>query len=715
MVSEGCILKRLLRLRAGAVPAFAAALIIAAVASEGSPPRKLNVLLITIDTLRADRVGVYDPGKGRTPEIDRWASESAVFLRAFAHTPTTLPSHTSILLGTAPPHHGVHDNAGFVVRGDFLTLAEHLKGYGYATGAFVGGFPLAARFGLNQGFDVYDDDFSLEEPGIDRGRERRAQAVLDRALAWLKGRTTPWFLWIHCYDPHDPYSPPEPFLSKAAGDLYGGEVAYTDAVIGRLFRALESGGLSSSTLTVLTGDHGESLGEHGEKTHGFLAYNATIHVPLIIRWPGQIRRRVRQNVSHVDIFPTVCDVLDIPKPPQLQGATLLPLFGGKEREETSIFFEALSAFYNLGWGPVSGFILRDEKYIESPIPEIYDLDRDFDEVKNLAPGRDIGPQKDRFDGLLRQMTSEAGRKAGAALDREAQEKLRSLGYLAGRPGGGRKSSGPETDVKTLLPWHNKSMEGIDLWQAGKVREGIETLKEVITANPKVSTAYLNLATVYKTQGRPQDALSVLRMGLDEMPDIYDLYVQTIIALYDAGRYAEAIKAFHPESYPQIASDPIIWNSLGLAYWRSGDVARARANFETSISIDKAYAVPHNNLGALLLYQFKATNEAAFYRSAVEHYDRAIALDPSYSAASHGLGVAHFQAKDYDRAIPNLKRARELDSTLDEALYFLGLAYFAKGDRVQALRVFTDYKNSPGYTQLSTQEKARVDDYIAKSR
>jgi tetratricopeptide (TPR) repeat protein len=205
------------------------------------------------------------------------------------------------------------------------------------------------------------------------------------------------------------------------------------------------------------------------------------------------------------------------------------------------------------------------------------------------------------------------------------------------------------------------------------------------------------------------------MGLDELPDLYDLYVQTVIALYDAGRYAEAIQAFHPESYPQIASDPIIWNSLGLAYWRSGDVAKARESFEKSISIDKAYAVPHNNLGALLLFQFRSTAEAAAYRSAVEHYEMAIALDPAYGAAFHGLGVAFFQAKDYDRAIPNLQRARELDAALDEALYFLGLAYFAKGDHPQAFRVLTEYRGTPGYAQLSVQEKVRVDDYIAKSR
>jgi len=427
--------------------------------AEGSPPRRLNVLLVTIDTLRADRVGVYDPVNGKTPEIDRWAAEGAVFLRAFAHVPTTLSSHASILLGMTPPSHGVHDNAGFVVRDDFLTLAELLKSQGYATGAFVGGFPLAARFGLGQGFDVYDDEFSLGEPGIDRGRERRAQAVLDRALAWLKGRTAPWFLWVHFYDPHDPYSPPEPFKTKAGGDLYGGEVAYTDAVLGRLFKILESEGLSSSTLILLTADHGESLGEHAEETHGFLAYNAAIHVPLIIRRPGQAPRRVRPNVSHVDIFPTVCDVLDLPKPAPLQGTTLLPLLEGREREETPIFFEALSAYYNLGWGPITGYILREEKYIESPVPEVYDLEKDFGERKSLAPGRDLGPQKKSLEGLLRRLTSAAGAKAGQPLDREAQEKLRSLGYLASPSGPSRKISAPRATSRccspgTTSPWRD---------------------------------------------------------------------------------------------------------------------------------------------------------------------------------------------------------------------------------------------------------------------
>jgi len=677
----------------------------------------LNVLLITIDTLRADRLGVYDPNHRLTPNIDRFAAGGVVFTRAFAHTTTTLPSHANILLGTTPSYHGVHDNANFLVPAGLPTLAGHLKASGYSTGAFVGGFPLDSRFGLSRGFDIYDDNFSQKDrdPGIDPGRERRAQAVLDVALNWLKGRTSPWFLWIHCFDPHDPYAPPEPYRSRHAQNPYDGEVAYTDAVLGALFRHLEETGLLSATLIVLTGDHGESLGEHGEKTHGYLAYNASLWIPLIIRLPGEEHRVVSRNISHVDIFPTVCDILGLQTPDVLQGTSLLPLLRGKGGEDRPIYFESLSPFFNMGWAPITGFIFKTDKFIDSPIPELYDLGKDLDERQNLAADKNLEDFRKRLAQIVRRQSSGASDKARQTMDQQTREKLMSLGYLAGRPGAGQAAFSAEDDVKTLLPLQKKSMDALELYNSGRAKEGTDALKEVIAAGKRVSAAYLNLAEIYKKQGRWPDAISVLKMGLEKLPDVYDLFVQYIACLYEAGRFGEAIAAFEGANYSQTGSDPVIWNYVGLAYWNMKNADKARKAYEKSMAVDKKFAVPHYNLGSLLTFQFKATNDPATYRKAVESYERAIALDPSYAAAYHGLGVVHFQAKDYEKAIAGLKKALDLEIGLDETHYFLGVAHMMRGDTAAAYQSFMTYKSSPSFALLSDTEKTRLESYIAKCK
>jgi len=677
----------------------------------------LNVLLVTIDTLRADRIGFYDPKHPLTPAIDRFAADSAVFLRAFSHTPTTLPSHANILLGTTPSFHGVHDNVNFIVPAGLPTLAEQLKAAGYATGAFVGGFPLDSRFGLGRGFDVYDDNFypKDKDPGIESGRERRAQAVLDSALDWLKGRGSPWFLWVHFYDPHDPYSPPEPYRTRYERNRYDGEVAYTDSVVGSLFRYLEDHRLVAGTLVVLTGDHGESLGEHGERTHGFLAYNSVLRIPLIIRSPGEKPRLVSQNVSHVDIFPTICDILGLRPPAVLQGMSLASLLRGSRGENRPITFESLSPALNLGWAPITGFILGAEKFIESPIPEFYDLDEDFDERKNRAMGKDLNAYRKQLVQIFARQSSEGNDKARQTLDQATRERLISLGYLAGRPAAGKATFGVDDDVKTLLPLQNRSMDALDLFNTGKAGEGTEALKEIITAGKRVSAAYLNLAAIYKRQGRWPDAISVLKMGLEKLPDVYDLYVQYISCLYEAGRSDEVVKTFTETTVPQTATDPVIWNYVGLAYWNTGNAAKARQCYERSMAIDKKFAVPHNNLGNVLTFQYKAANDAAIYREAVESYERATALDPSYAAAYHGLGVVHFQAKAYEQAVASLRTAVDLEIGLDETFYFLGVAYMMRGEKGPAYDALMKYKNSPSYARLSEAEKARLDGYIAKCK
>jgi tetratricopeptide (TPR) repeat protein len=689
-------------------------------ASRGSGTRP-NVLLVTIDTLRADRVGVYDSGRRLTPNIDRWAADAVVFERAYAHTVTTLPSHANILLGATPPFHGVHDNTNFIVPPGVPTMAAHLKAAGYATGAFIGGFPLDSRFGLGRGFDLYDDDLRTAErdPGIEAGRERRAQAVLDRALDWLAGRTSSWFLWVHLYDPHDPYAPPEPFRSRHAKDPYDGEVAYADSVLGGLFGRLRDSRDVANTLVVLTGDHGESLGDHGERTHGFLAYEAALRIPLIIREPGiapgRTGRRVAAPVSHADIFPTVCEAIGLRPPAGLQGASLRPLMSGDRPAARPIYFESLSPALNLGWGPITGFIRGSEKFIESPVPELYDLDKDSLENTNLAPGRDLASFRKELGRIAASLSAGAPDKARRTPDRATREILQSLGYLAGGTKASKPGLGPDADVKTLLPLQNKAMDALDLFNAGKVREATETLKEVIASEKAVSAAYLNLATIYKKQGRPADAAAVLKLGIEKMPDVYDLFVQYVAGLYEAGDSAGVIEIFESADVSQANSDPVIWNFAGLAYWSAGKAVRAKECFARSMELDPKFAVPHNSLGTVLAFEFKSNGSRETYNRAAGEFARAIELDPAYAAAYHGLGVVHFQAKAYDKAIASFKRALELGIELDETHYFLGISHFVRGELEAALASLTAFRDSPSFARLGPAEKVRLDGYIAECR
>ncbi|MGB2843357.1 MAG: sulfatase, partial [Candidatus Aminicenantaceae bacterium] len=390
---------------------------------------KFNLLLITIDTLRADRLSCYNPAHVKTPNIDGLASKGVLFTRAFAHTTTTLPSHTNILLGTTPLFHGVHDNINFNIKEKFLTLAEHLKEKGYSTGAFVGASPLDSRFGLDQGFDVYDDDFlPVGAPKLTSG-ERKGEIVVNNALKWLEGQQGLWFLWIHLFDPHYPYEPPEPFLTQYRDKTYDGEVAYIDFILGKLFQYIQVNKLFEKTKVIFTSDHGESLGEHGEPTHGTFAYNSTLWIPLIITIPKIKPNKVYQFVSHIDIFPTVCEALGIEAPSFLQGVSLMPLIRGENWPTRLFYFESLEAYYNFGWAPLRGYINGKEKFIDSPIPELYELSLDFGENNNLANDNNLGKYKENLNKITKRHSNPDKINARNKLDKNTLEKLRSLGYI----------------------------------------------------------------------------------------------------------------------------------------------------------------------------------------------------------------------------------------------------------------------------------------------
>ncbi len=683
--------------------------------ADSNPKERLNLLLITIDTLRSDRLSCYSSKHLKTPNIDSLANKSIIFTKAFAHTSTTLPSHANILLGTTPLYHGVHDNTNFVVRDEFLTLAEHLKHSGYQTGAFIGAFPLDSRFGLSQGFDTYDDDYNMRVVQKTEKEEREAQIVVDRALAWLNERKSPWFLWIHCFDPHDPYIPPEPFKTQYAERLYDGEVAYVDFVMGKLFHYLEDNSLFEKTLVVFTGDHGEMLGEHGERTHGFFAYNSAIWIPLIISVPEMKSRIVHHNVSHIDLFPTICDILRIKKPPFLQGISLLPSLKGKKLRKRTIYFESLSPYYSMGWAPIRGIIRNRDKFIDSPIPEFYDLVKDFNELQNLAEEKKLDEYRKRLNQIILGQSSGESSRAEKGMDMGTLEKLRSLGYIASFKGTKKEEFSIEDDVKILIPYHNKSVTALGLCNEGKVREAMELLKEVITERKNVSTAYLNLAMLYADLGRLSDALEVLRMGREFLPTNYRIFSQYIGYLSEAEQLDEAIKAFEGKNFLQLEVDPVIWNYIGLAYMKKGNLEKAEKHFVKSISVDRKFPIPYNNLAAVHLSIFNRTKDPKEYKKVVENFKMAIELDPSYSTAHNGLGIAYMQAENYEEAIIHMEKALEFQPDLYETLYYLGVAYMKKGDSLMAYAYFNRLKVSPIYHRLKSDTKAKLEEYILRCK
>ena len=650
-----------------------------------------NVLLITIDTLRTDRLSCYSREHIETPQIDSLANRGILFDHAFAHTPTTLPSHTNILLGRTPLYHGVHENTNFIVQEEYVTLAEFLKDMGYATGAFVGAYPLDSRFGLDQGFGTYDDEYGSQSARGDKFYvERRAEEVVDRALLWMKRQSSSWFLWVHVYDPHTPYEPPQPFKDRFKEDLYSGEVAYVDSEIGKIFNYLESEKLYENTLIVLTGDHGEGLEQHGEPTHGFFAYNTTICIPLIIYFPRIKTGNVPDYVGHIDIFPTICDVLELKKPDIITGVSLLPAIKGKKIEHGPIYFESLYPFYSRGWAPLRGYIDNGEKYIESPIPEVYDLDEDFDEQNNLAQEKELSMYRKELDGIRANYSGAKGKEAQRTPDRETLRKLRSLGYVSGVSHEEEQEYGPEDDIKTLLPLYNKSVIAKQIYVQGKAQQAIRMLQEVITERKDIDVAYSNLATLYKEEGNLGGALLVLEEGMKHNPASHEVFSAYVNFLTEAGQSDKVISVFNEVELREMDYDPELWNFLGIAYTRKGEYRKALDALDKAVSIDKDFASTYNNLGNAYLSIFLNTKEKKELQKAIENYKKAVEINPKDAVAYNGLGAAYEQLGDLDKAITAWEHSLVIDPEYGLPLYNLGYSHMNRGDNKKALGYFVKY-------------------------
>jgi arylsulfatase A-like enzyme len=511
------------------------------------PDTPLSVLLITIDTLRADAIGVYGNTRAATPWIDRLAAGGLRFDHAHAHSVLTLPSHANILSGVYPQDHGVRDNAGFRFPAARPTLATVLKAQGYATGAFISAFPLDSRFGLTAGFDVYDDAFLDAAPRAPLlEQERRGTETVAAARRWLDahaGERT--FCWVHLYEPHAPYAAPEPFSSRFPADPYAGEVAAADAALEPLLRPLLEAGNRVRSLVLLTADHGESLGEHGEATHGVFAYEATLRVPLILYSPTLLTPGVvAAEARHVDLLPTVLDALGVQPPADLRGRSLLGIARPRDTDSpASTYFESLAPALNRGWAPLRGVIRQDLKYIDLPVPELYDLRSDPREARNLAPARAADIRDLR--ALLE--TSGAGRGEVAprvAESAEARRRLQSLGYVSG-DASSRARYTEQDDPKTLIGLDAKLQEAVQLYTAGDRPRALALAESLVRERPDMRVAWMTLAQIQRDAGALDAAIGSLRRAHDLAP--HDTQTIALLGAYltERGAAADAVALMTP--------------------------------------------------------------------------------------------------------------------------------------------------------------------------
>lgn len=602
---------------------LAAGLVVSAPAAGAAGNRAPNVVVITIDTLRADHLGCYGYKQIRTPNIDALAGDSARFARAYTPVPVTLPSHTAIFTGSYPMLSGMHDFAGNKLSPNQPTLASVLNQNGYATGAVIGSAVLDSRFGLNRGFDFYYDHFDfnrLQESNLEE-MERPGNLVADVALDWLsKNSSKKFFLWMHLYDPHFPYRPPAPFAAEFKDRPYDGEIAFADAQVGRVIRFLKSKGLYGNTLIILSGDHGESLGEHGEKTHGFFIYNATLHVPLVIHLPGmKSARTVTDLVSLADLMPTVLEALKADIPSQVQGRSLLPMMSGKGDESRSLYAETYLPRLHFNWSELRGVETENYHFIDAPKPELYDLSKDPGEIQNLfsekkAVSEDL---RARLASLIRQYNAgqELAEKTG--LDPALMERLKSLGY-AGFSGGGNPTITDHTlpDPKDRIQVYELISTALAESQHGEYEPSTEKLNLALKSDPdSVPVHYLLGLNYYRMREFPQSVEQLQRV-LELSPDYSLATFQLGLAYARAGDFDHAIQALKRTLELDATNFSAAYN-LGIAYEQKQMMPEAMAAFRQSLDIAPGYPLAHRGLGEALLYQGQVDDALVELRRAVE--------------------------------------------------------------------------------------------------
>lgn len=634
-----------------------------------------NILLITIDTLRWDAVGFGGRSPSVTPTLDRLAELGHNYLNAHAHNVVTLPSHANILSGLYPFQHGIRDNSGFVLPEDVATAATLLRAAGFVTGAFVGGFPLDARFGLDRGFDIYDDEIPQgSRPSEIMLAERRGDEVVSRSMNWWRQHTGQRrFLWVHLFDPHAPYEPPEPFASRFADDPYAGEVAAIDAFLTPLLEPFLAGE-EAPTLIVLTSDHGEALGDHGELTHGLFAYESTLKVPLVIWYPAAEPTRSDHPVRHVDLLPTMLQAVRVPVPAGLPGKSLLPLAPGNEEPS---YFEALTPTFDRGWAPLRGVISDEHKFISLPLPELFDLASDAGEQENLAE-----VERERLARMAQALPSESRwpPERGDA-DPETVAALRSLGYLGGSARAKRRYTAAD-DPKNLVHLDTKLHQAVAFYQQGRLDLAESTAREVVEERSDMGIAYYYWAQVLLEQGRVPEAVEVMSRARNLGVATPALLRQLGLSLTELGRPQEAVGILTSMAED---GDPNTLNALGVVLSEAGDQEAAKQVLLRVFESDPRDATTHETLA---LVELRRQN----WVESRDHAQRALELNDELALAWNYLGTAVYNLGDPREALAAWDRALALEPSNSDVLYNVSVIALEVGDHDRArraLRTFID--------------------------
>jgi arylsulfatase A-like enzyme/Flp pilus assembly protein TadD len=626
-------------------------LVLFLVACRETPRPPANILLITIDTFRADRVGPS------TPALDRLGREGIRFETADSPVPLTLPAHASLLSGLLPLHHGLRNNGTGAYPRDRDTLATVFSGAGYRTGAFVGSFILDHRFGLDRGFQHYDDDIvrNMSDSSGTFDAERRGGEVVDRALAWLhQPDPRPFFIWVHLYDAHAPYAPPAPYPQS-----YDGEVAYVDAQVARLLAAIDR----TNTIIAVAGDHGESLGEHGELTHGLLLYEATLHVPMILVVPTIAPRVIHTPVSTTDLAPTIASLAGVPFRANVDGRDLgAGLRAQREPQPAPIYAESQYPA-TFGWSELAAMRMASLKMIAAPEPEVYDLERDPKEVVNV-----LTIQRRAYRDLatrLEQMRATAVATAATTIDSETRAKLASLGYVA--PGGGT-AGGSKRDPKKVVALFRTFEEASAMINAGHAGDAATLLAKLVQDDPSNYVFRETLARALRQSGHHDRAIALYREAVALAPNDADAWYNLAVALEENGKSREGATAL-AEAARRDPARPEIHNIRGTALAEAGDLAGAETEFRATIAADSRNARAYNNLGNVLRAMNRSSEAADAYRKAIE-------LAPRYADPLNGLGALLVAGG----------RAQEAISYFDAALQINPDSYEAQLNRAIALEV-----------------------------
>jgi arylsulfatase A-like enzyme/Tfp pilus assembly protein PilF len=660
---------------------------------------KLNVLLVTLDTTRADRIGCYGYKRAETPNLDQLAADGVRFANAYSQAPLTLPSHCSLMTGTYPIFHLVRNNGFYYLDPDYLTLAEVLKECGFKTAAFISSFTVDSRFGLDQGFDVYDDKVLGEQILKNFSSERKAEKVFNSFSGWMdENFNQKFFCWVHFFDPHLPYDPPSPYKEKYAERLYDGEIAYMDFYVGKTIDKLREKNLLDSTLIILAGDHGEALGEKKEVDHGLYIYDVTMRVPLILYSSNHLPQGLvlEPRVRLIDIMPTVLDMLNIQSDHEVQGTSLLPYISNRKKEDLPSYIETYMPREYYGWSELIGLIDGDWKYIKAPKPELYNLKTDPEEKQNVfnQESKVILNMKERLEELIENNSSE--RETGKRkLTREEQERLQSLGYV-GVEFEGYASRQALPDPKDKIGEYALFTQA-KMYALEKDYEKAEQIfKELLRLNPHAPWHYVNMALLYEKMERLDDAVRLMEQAKKQLPD--SIAILSRLSLFYLKKMSPE-KAFET-SQTVLEIDAEYFEALYIAadaLFKMGKGNEALHYFQRAFKIE-----PENRfLGIEYAHCLSSLDRK---KEALKIYLRLKEEYPDDPIIWRDMGIMYDVLGDLDKAKEYLKKAVELNPS-PNAYFNYAVVLERSGQLEEAVKYLRLYLETT--QEGDTEEKKRA--------